>query len=421
MKKIISSVLLCIMLFGMVIPCAFASEESAYGDSIVFYSDNIKTNSGEDFVLDVNAGDNPGIATYMIILEYDNTVLDVTSKRENERLILENSINKGSCMSNEKYAENKVIVLGAGAENFFEDGKLFGFKFTAKEDAPSQKTTIKVILNGIYHVDDNYGTYEVFDLFDGEVVSYDVTVLINSNEELEEKTAKTTLKCLTEKEFYETYDERLEEIEENKPKPKPIDANLYPSPVKKEVKLVLNKDFSAYMAPAAQNAFEPDRNATRYEIVSALNKIFTIQNAQTKDEFSDVSPEYKKMVNDFAQAGVITGYESNIFGGERSITRAEFVKLLATAFKIDLKGESANSFSDTNGHWAEEYINAFVNEGYIVGYEDSTFKPDNCITRAETVTVINRVLKIENGEPFENKFEDLDETHWAYPIIMSIF
>ena len=67
MKKIISSILVCVMLFALLVPMSFASEQTAYGDSVVFYSDNKAVKSGEDFVLDVNVKDNPGIATYLIL------------------------------------------------------------------------------------------------------------------------------------------------------------------------------------------------------------------------------------------------------------------------------------------------------------------------------------------------------------------
>lgn len=448
MKKIISSVLVCVMLFALLVPCGFASQQTAYGDKIVFYSNNVVTNPGEDFVFEVNVRDNPGIAAYIILLEYDNSLLDVTSAVEGERFIMDKTVIPGSVTNNEYYSENTVFAMNVYVDNIFEDGNVFDFRFTVKEDAPATKTAIKVILRELVHVDDNGGTYDVFDLFDDARPSYEASVLIGMNEEIA-PVSEAEFKCLTEAEFIATYEERLAAIEAAKPTPRPITPVKTPEPEKspepektpekengggfkdsestggnstlKMPEVILNKSVKGYMAPTGDKLFEPDRNATRYEIVSALDKIFTVENAEDKDEFSDVSQEYKKAVNDFAQVGIINGYEDKTFGGEKSITRAEFVKLLTTAFKVDYSSAENDGLSDISGHWAEKYIKAFVGEGYILGYPDGTFKPDNNITRAEAAAVLNRVLKIENSSAKEEMFSDLPVDHWAYPIITAIF
>ncbi|HSQ87722.1 family 10 glycosylhydrolase [Romboutsia sp.] len=71
-----------------------------------------------------------------------------------------------------------------------------------------------------------------------------------------------------------------------------------------------------------------------------------------------------------------------------------------------------NKLIDTSGHWAESTINEFVTKGYIGGYEDNTFKPDNSITRAEFVKIVNRVFGFT--EAGTEKFDDVQASHWFY-------
>ncbi len=433
MKKIISGVLVCAMLLVFLLPVGFASEQTAYGDSVVFYSENKVVKQGEDFVLDVNVKDNPGIVTFMIIFTYDQDVIDVSCESAGERLDDEGSIFR-LLLANEKYGENKACISALSTTNIFKDGKLAGLVFTVKEDAPAGKSVIKVTLEHLGHFDDNEGTSAILDLADNRKESYDVEVFVDT--ELEgEAVSELKIKCLTEKEFADTYEERMEALKTPKPTPKPIYATPRPEKTPqaggevgngnsnlKTVEVVLKEDTSWYMQPATDKLFEPDRSATRYEIVNALNGIFTVENAEDKDEFTDVTDSfYKKIVNNFAQAGIISGYGDGIFGGERNITRGEFVKLLTTAFNIQYKGAKNESLSDIKGHWAEEYISAFVDKGYILGYPDSSFKPDKNITRAEAVTVINRALGIETKSDNIQMFNDLTREHWAFDIVMSIF
>ena len=75
-------------------------------------------------------------------------------------------------------------------------------------------------------------------------------------------------------------------------------------------------------------------------------------------------------------------------------------------------------FSDVSGHWAEELINSAAQKGWVTGYPDGTFKPDQYITRAEFVTLVNNVLerrvKAEDILPEARQFPDLDKDAWYY-------
>ena len=77
-------------------------------------------------------------------------------------------------------------------------------------------------------------------------------------------------------------------------------------------------------------------------------------------------------------------------------------------------------FSDVpNDYYATGYIKALYDENIVSGYEDGTFKPDNSVTRAEAVTMMNKVLDNPIAENAENPFSDVSPNHWAYNQIMT--
>jgi hypothetical protein len=120
------------------------------------------------------------------------------------------------------------------------------------------------------------------------------------------------------------------------------------------------------------------------------------------------------------QYGIIEGYEDGTFRPENSITRAEFAVI---ASKFDkLSDTEENVFSDVDDdYWATPYILLAHSNGWINGYEDGTFRPLNSITRAEVVSIVNRMLErscdsefvAENAENIVN-YSDISDQHWAY-------
>lgn len=432
MKKIISSILVCVMCICLLTP-AFAADESTK-PQVTFYSKNIKTNPGEDFNIEVNIKDNPGISNYFIILEYDTELFDLTSNYEGERCDFSNSILQGVInMSNEHYEENQASALAIVIDNVTDDGQLFSYRFTAKDKVAD--TTVKVFLREIGHIEDTYDLYDIYFLIPYNTHSYNVDVSIGTDTELSEESS-ISLDYMTDKEFADGYEEMMEQRNTPKPTPnwigvtEPSDSSSSSSDVSRNFELVKNEDTSAYMAPVTDDTFEPDRLLTRYETVDVLSKIFTVKNAQDKNDFTDVLPEYEKAVNAFAQAGVISGYgessseNAKLFKGELNITRAEFVKLMTDTFNIPAATNGETAFTDISSHWAKDYIAAFTQAGYISGYLDNTFRPDNNITRAEAVVIVNNLLGIDAlsaDEKVEKVFSDLPDSHWAYNIIGASF
>lgn len=160
--------------------------------------------------------------------------------------------------------------------------------------------------------------------------------------------------------------------------------------------------------------FRPDANATRNDVVSALTALFDVTDVKNAPSFNDTDDAAIKAL---AAAGVINGYEDGSFKGHNDVTRAEFVKLVAAALKLEKVEGATADFSDIADHWAAEWIKTFAGKGYLVGYPDGTFRPDDKITRAEMVVVITRVVGTVDAEAAVN-FADVDDAHWAYDYIM---
>ncbi|WP_435921354.1 MucBP domain-containing protein [Paenibacillus sp. DYY-L-2] len=141
---------------------------------------------------------------------------------------------------------------------------------------------------------------------------------------------------------------------------------------------------------------KPLNNITREEVAAIFYRLLDDESRKeylkTTHSFSDVAGTRwsNKHIATMENAGVITGYPDGSFKPGQYITRAEFA---AIASRFDkLNEQPNNTFSDITGHWAEKYIVSAANKGWIKGYTDGTFKPDQYITRAEAAAFINSVL-----------------------------
>jgi N-acetylmuramoyl-L-alanine amidase len=151
-----------------------------------------------------------------------------------------------------------------------------------------------------------------------------------------------------------------------------------------------------YVSGYSDGTFKPDNSITRAEFITIINKIFSY--TQEADiSFTDVksSDWYYKEVRKAVSKGYVTGYSDNTFKPTNPVTREEAAVIVSR-----VKGLKANSTSNLSkfkdaqdiSSWAKEYVDAVVAAGYITGYEDSTFKPKNNVTRAEAVVILSRAL-----------------------------
>lgn len=190
------------------------------------------------------------------------------------------------------------------------------------------------------------------------------------------------------------------------------------SPAKKEVEKENSniKIRKAYINGYADGSIKADANLTRAEAASMLAKIMEIDIGNSQTDLKDIDKSWaKNIIASLAEKNIMKGYEDGSFRPDQMITRAEFAEIIKN---IDLKNQAKSPFIDISGHWAEEAINQAYANNRINGYEDGTFRPDNKITRAEAVKILNSVFDYsfedEKSDINIKNFTDLDENHWAY-------
>ena len=175
------------------------------------------------------------------------------------------------------------------------------------------------------------------------------------------------------------------------------DQTVYAGWVATGVPDMLNgDDHDAYVIGYPDGNVHPQGNISRAETATIF---FRLLKADTRDGnltaenvFADVvnGKWFNKAVSTMAKLGIVKGRSAETFAPDAPITRAEFAAICA---RFNTKPtNTSNSFSDISGHWAEAEIERAVAFGWIAGYPDGTFRPDTYITRAEAMTMINRVL-----------------------------
>lgn len=142
--------------------------------------------------------------------------------------------------------------------------------------------------------------------------------------------------------------------------------------------------------------FLPDNSITRAEACAIVAKLDGYDGTELYDSnFSDVTKNdwFFTYVEYCSLRNRVAGYSDGTFRPLVNLTRAEACKILALLGKIKVQAEIKTTyFNDVNKtHWGCRFINAMYDSGYISGYDDNTFKPDGYITRAEFITIINRM------------------------------
>lgn len=189
---------------------------------------------------------------------------------------------------------------------------------------------------------------------------------------------------------------------------------------------VLNKeDHFNYIIGTPEGLSLPTANVTRAEVATIFFRLMT-DDARAKfdsldNNFSDVAKGqwYNRAISTLANAGIIKGDPAGTYRPGDPITRAEMATIIARFG--DFK-EGGKTFNDISGHWAQKYIELAASNGWINGNPDGTFKPNNNITRAETVAMINRVLDRQTKDVSDllpvsqmtNWSDNMDTAKWYY-------
>ncbi|MGL5440693.1 MAG: S-layer homology domain-containing protein [Filifactoraceae bacterium] len=188
----------------------------------------------------------------------------------------------------------------------------------------------------------------------------------------------------------------------------------------------LNKDnHISYVIGYPNGSFEPNVYITRGEMVTIFSNLLKEPYDNSKyfvSRYRDIGLNdwYAGRVGYMDKLGIIAGYPDGSFGGENPITRAEFVTMASKFESLSTGGN--NPFTDIPaGHWAKAYINSSGNKSWVMGYPDGNFLPEQCITRAEAVTIINNMLERDGDRFYIDSmvsrlinFTDVDKNHWAY-------
>jgi hypothetical protein len=185
---------------------------------------------------------------------------------------------------------------------------------------------------------------------------------------------------------------------------------------------------TSYIVGFPDGTFRPNGNATREQFVAIMVRISDKEEITSGKSFPDVTENWAaNYIRTAKQAGWVSGYTDGTFRPANSITRAEVATILYRIFLADddtLSDVKEKAFPDIGGHWAEEYIKKVAGFGDFKGYPDGTFRPNSQITRAELVTMTNKVLNRRPSEASVAKFKaamsfsDVAESFWGYSDIL---
>lgn len=159
----------------------------------------------------------------------------------------------------------------------------------------------------------------------------------------------------------------------------------------------LNRDdHVAYIMGYPDGTVQPEGEITRAEACTIFFRLLTESSrdyyfSKTND-YTDVNAGdwFNNAISTLSNAGIVTGYNDGTFRPNQPITRGEMAKIIANFANLN---KGTKSFTDLSGHWSKTYVELAAGNGWIAGYPDGSFRPDQKITRAETVTMINRVLE----------------------------
>ncbi|MGN8896750.1 S-layer homology domain-containing protein, partial [Flavonifractor sp. HCP28S3_F3] len=187
--------------------------------------------------------------------------------------------------------------------------------------------------------------------------------------------------------------------------------------------LLNGDDHFAYVIGYQDGCVHPNALITRAETATIFFRLLKDEvrdgNLRTSNTFADAADNYwaNTAISTMAGLGIVQGRSSTAFDPSASITRAEFAAICA---RFDTgKSSGTQTFSDIKGHWAQSYIERAAELGWIKGFEDGTFRPNDCITRAQAMTMINRVLNripedASDLLPDMNVWPDCNPGDWFY-------
>ena len=194
-------------------------------------------------------------------------------------------------------------------------------------------------------------------------------------------------------------------------------------------------EHKAYIVGYEDGTFQPDGDMTRAEVAAIFARMVSEEKGEKisgNHSFTDVSENawYADYIGYLARYDIIKGYEDGTFRPDAPVTRAEFTAMTVRYYDLFHKVKypsNTTKYPDVNGsYWAVKDISFATSEKWLNGYADGSFKPDTNITRAEVVTVVNRMTGrtadkeyINDNLSVLNKFTDLkDNKAWFFYDVM---
>ena len=185
-------------------------------------------------------------------------------------------------------------------------------------------------------------------------------------------------------------------------------------------------DHFAYIVGYPDGYIRPENNITRDEVATIFFRLLTDKSRSQYwsqvNYYVDVPADLwsNNAISTLTKAGILGGDGTAYFKPTDYITRAEFATIAARFSDVVYSG--TGKFGDVGGHWSENYVNIAAEEGWIQGYEDGTFKPDQLITRAEAMTLVNNVLNrhVRTSGLHKNMktwADNKDKNEWYYTAV----
>ncbi len=185
-------------------------------------------------------------------------------------------------------------------------------------------------------------------------------------------------------------------------------------------------DHFAYIIGYDEDHVRPLNNITRAEVATIFFRLMTDEyrnaNWSTSNDFSDVQAGswYNNAISTCANAGALNGYADGSFKPNASITRAEFAAIAARFLSDEYTDDGTGDFSDTANHWAAKEIRLAAKAGWVRG-DGNKFRPNDPITRAEVMTIVNRMLdRVPDADHMletMKKWVDNPEDAWYYEAV----
>jgi hypothetical protein len=208
-----------------------------------------------------------------------------------------------------------------------------------------------------------------------------------------------------------------------------VPSETPPQIISSKTEVQLNADPTyKYIYGFDDGAFHPDEGLTRAQFAQIVFNLALDADKENVDPATITAPDvnrdmwYAKAVAYALTKEILSGYPDETFRPDQPMTRAELCAVLYSYFNLSALDFSVDPFTDISEHWAETYIKIVAAYSVITGYPDGAFRPDQAITRAEFVSIMNRLLMriSANSEPLSaSAFPDIDKTFWAYNDIVN--